>query len=168
MSDLMECIPKSDNAVTNKSIIRSLGFLYYKNEDVLNAFCDTLLKESINYKLQDYFSILQTFAALQYKSERLNPFIEVRKRYKNFFILYAKNLELFFLTILILPFFYFFNAVYLLVNLSYQKFIKTVNPFQIKAIEWLDVVWSLAVLDVVQPQQIESVLEPTFITNLLG
>jgi hypothetical protein len=77
MNDLLECIPKSNNGVTNRSIIRSLGFLYYKNEDVLNAFCDTLLKESINYKLQDYYSILQTFAALQYKSERLNPFINV-------------------------------------------------------------------------------------------
>jgi len=77
MNDLLECIPKSSNVITNRSIIKSLGFLYYKNENVLNAFCDTLLKESINYTLQDYSSILQTFAILQYKSERLNPFIKV-------------------------------------------------------------------------------------------
>lgn len=68
-SDLLKCIPKSTNVGTNTSIITSLGFLRYKNEDVLNAFCNTFFKESINYKFHDYSSILQTFAALQYKSK---------------------------------------------------------------------------------------------------
>lgn len=79
MGDLLDCIPKTSSAVTNRSIITSLGFLYYKNENVLDAFCDTMINESIKYKPQDYLSILQTFAALQYKSERIKPFIEVRE-----------------------------------------------------------------------------------------
>ncbi|XP_032679093.1 FAST kinase domain-containing protein 4 [Odontomachus brunneus] len=76
MADLLQCIPKNINAVTNKSIITSLGFLHYKNEDVLDIFCDTLFNKSISYKLQDYSSILQTFAALQYKSQKVSAFIE--------------------------------------------------------------------------------------------
>lgn len=79
-SDLLKCIPKSTNAITNTFIITSLGFLRYKNEDVLNAFCDTLFKKSINYKFHNYSSILQTFAALQFKSEKASSFIKVRRK----------------------------------------------------------------------------------------
>lgn len=86
-SDLLECLPKSTNAATNKYIITSLGFLHYKNESVLDVICDTLFSNSINYKFQDYSSILQTFAALQYKSERVNSFIEV---YRKITVLYIE------------------------------------------------------------------------------
>lgn len=77
MSDLLDCISRSTNAATNRSIITSLGFLHYKNEDVLDAFCDTLFVKLMNYKYHDYSSILRTFAILQYKSERARSFIEV-------------------------------------------------------------------------------------------
>lgn len=75
-SDLLKCIPKGTNVGTNRSILTSLGFLRYKNEEVLNAFCNTFFKESINYKFHDYSSILQTFAALQYKSESASSLIK--------------------------------------------------------------------------------------------
>lgn len=77
MTDLLQCIPKNNNSITNKSIITSLGFLRYKNEDVLDMFYSTLFEKSIDYKLQDYLSILQTFAGLQYKPQKINAFIEV-------------------------------------------------------------------------------------------
>ncbi|KAM0735946.1 FAST kinase domain-containing protein 4 [Formica fusca] len=123
-SDLLECIPKSTNAVTNTSIITSLGFLRYKNEDVLNAFCNTLFKKSINYKFQDYSSILQTFAALQFKSESASSFI--------------------------------------------KNFAEQSDPFHMSSAEWLDIVWSLAVLDYVRPRHVEFVLDPTFMERLIG
>ncbi|XP_012061877.1 PREDICTED: protein TBRG4, partial [Atta cephalotes] len=75
-SDLLKCIPKNKNAALNKSIITSLGFLRYKNTDILDAFCNTLFMKSIDYKFLDYSSILQTFAALQYKSQKANSFLE--------------------------------------------------------------------------------------------
>ncbi|XP_072765045.1 FAST kinase domain-containing protein 4 isoform X2 [Anoplolepis gracilipes] len=121
-SDLLEHIPKSTNAVTNTSIITSLGYLHYKNEDVLKAFCNTFFKKSINYKFQNYSSILQTFAALQFKSESASSFI------KNF----AEQSDL----------------------------------FHTSSIEWLDIVWSLAILDAVQPRHVEFVLDPTFMKRL--
>ncbi|XP_024890910.1 FAST kinase domain-containing protein 4 [Temnothorax curvispinosus] len=121
-SDLLACIPNSQNAAINKSIITSLGFLRYKNVNVLDAFCDTFFKKSMDYTLLDYSSILQTFAALQYKSQKANSFIE--------------------------------------------KFADHANPFQLSWTEWLDIVWSLAVLDAVTPQHVRSVLEPAFIENL--
>lgn len=77
VTDLLEGIPKNTKAITNKSIITSLGFLHFKNERVLDAFSDTLYAESINYKFQDYSSILQTFAALQYNTEKSRLFIKV-------------------------------------------------------------------------------------------
>lgn len=121
-SDLLECLPKSTNATTNRYVTTSLGLLRYKNENVLDAICDTLFANSINYKFKDYSSILQTFAALQYKSERANLFIE--------------------------------------------KFAEEANRFQTSSIEWLDIVWSLAVLDAAKSQHVESVLEPAFVKTL--
>ncbi|KAL6422069.1 hypothetical protein ACFW04_010850 [Cataglyphis niger] len=123
-SDLLECIPKSTNAVTNTSIITSLGFLRYKNEDVLNAFCNTLFKKSINYKFHNYSSILQTFAALQFKSENASSFIK---------------------------------------NFAAQS-----DPAKISSAEWLDIVWSLAVLGDVRPRHVQFVLDSTFIEELMG
>lgn len=76
------CIPESNNAAINKSIITSLGFLRYKDTDVLDAFCDTFFAKSMDYNFLDYSSILQTFAALQYKSQKANLFIKVYR--KNF------------------------------------------------------------------------------------
>ncbi|RLU19453.1 hypothetical protein DMN91_008010 [Ooceraea biroi] len=125
MNDLLICIPNTDmciNSVTSKSILTSLGFLFYKNVDVLDAFCDAVFNESVYYKTHDCLSILQTFAALQYKPKKINLFLEK-------FIEYAKKG---------------------------------------KTADWLDVVWCLAVLDVVQPQYIKSVLEPTFVDKLFG
>ncbi|KYN20953.1 Protein TBRG4 [Trachymyrmex cornetzi] len=75
-SDLLECVPKSKNAALNKSIITSLGFLRYKNTDILDALCNTLFLNSMDYKFLDYSSILQTFAALQHKSLKANSFLE--------------------------------------------------------------------------------------------
>ncbi|KYN34195.1 Protein TBRG4 [Trachymyrmex septentrionalis] len=75
-SNLLKCIPKNKNAALNKSLITSLGFLRYKNMNILDAFCDTLFMKSINYKFLDYSAILQTFAALQYKSQKANLFLE--------------------------------------------------------------------------------------------
>ncbi|EGI57960.1 PREDICTED: protein TBRG4 [Acromyrmex echinatior] len=75
-SDLLKYIPKNRNAALNKSIITSLGFLRYKNTDILDAFCDTLYMKSIDYKFLHYSSIIQTFAALQYKSQKTNLFLE--------------------------------------------------------------------------------------------
>ncbi|XP_067215515.1 FAST kinase domain-containing protein 4 [Linepithema humile] len=121
-ADLLECLPKSISAATNRYIVTSLGFLHYKNENVLDTICDTLFANSINYKFQDYSSILQTFAALQYKSERVNSFIE--------------------------------------------KFTEEANQFQTSSTEWLDIVWSLAVLGAVKTQHVESVLEPAFMERL--
>lgn len=121
-SDLLECIPESCNAAINKSIITSLGFLRYKNVDVLDAFCDTFFKKSMNYKFLDYSSILQTFAALQFKSQKANLFIE--------------------------------------------KFAEHANPFQTSWIEWLDIVWSLAVLDAAQTSHVKFVLQPAFLEKL--
>lgn len=90
--DLLTCIPRSKNAAINKSIITSLGFLRCKNVDVLDAFCDTFFTKSMDYSVMDYSSILQTFAALQHKSEKANSFIEV----KDFIMfLYLKHLKLF-------------------------------------------------------------------------
>ncbi|XP_020278166.1 protein TBRG4 [Pseudomyrmex gracilis] len=123
VTDLLEGIPKNTKAVTNKSIITSLGFLHYKNERVLDAFSDTLYAESLNYKFQDYSSILQTFAALQYNTEKSRLFIE--------------------------------------------KFAELANQYQTDSVEWLDIVWSLAVLDAVQPCHVESVLDPKFVDNLI-
>lgn len=80
MADLLQCIPENRNTITNKSIITSLGFLHYKNEDILDAFCDTLFNQSISYKLEDYSSILQTFAALHYKSQKASDFVKVCKK----------------------------------------------------------------------------------------
>lgn len=34
--------------------------------------------------------------------------------------------------------------------------------------EWLDIVWSLAVLDYVRPRHVEFVLDPTFMERLIG
>lgn len=93
MADLLQCLPKSTNSITNKSIITSLGFLHYKNEGVLDTFCDTLFDKSIDYKLQDYSSILQTFAALQYKSQKANTFTEVCKEPSRCSICYVKRLK---------------------------------------------------------------------------
>ncbi|EFN82910.1 Protein TBRG4 [Harpegnathos saltator] len=122
MADLMQCLPKSTSAVTNKSIITSLGFLHYKNVDVLDMFCDTFFNKSIDYKLQDYSSILQTFATLQYKSQKASAFI--------------------------------------------NDFAQKVNPFHVSTAEWLNIVWSLTVLDSVLQQHIESVLDSTFMARL--
>lgn len=122
-SDLLKCIPKSTNAVTNTFIITSLGFLRYKNENVLDAFCDTLFKESINYKFYNYSSILQTFAALQFKSEKATSFIE--------------------------------------------SFAEQSDPSQVSASEWLDIVWSLAVLGAASPRHVKLVLDPTFMEKLI-
>ncbi|KAL0117473.1 hypothetical protein PUN28_010355 [Cardiocondyla obscurior] len=121
-SDLLVCASQSNNAAINKSIITSLGFLRYKNEDVLDAFCDTFFKKSVNYDFLDYSSIIQTFAALRYKSQKANSFIE--------------------------------------------KFIEYASPLETTLIEWLDIVWSLAVLDAVKSQHVKSVLEPTFLEKL--
>ncbi|KAL6260606.1 hypothetical protein P5V15_008126 [Pogonomyrmex californicus] len=118
-SDLMICIPRNNSAAINKSIITSLGFLHYKNENVLDAFCDTFFTTSMNYKFLDYSSILQTFAALRHKSKKANLFI--------------------------------------------RTFAQHANRFQTTCVEWLDIVWSLAVLDAAQSQHIKSVLEPEFL-----
>lgn len=123
-SDLLKCIPKSTNATTNTFIITSLGFLRYKNEDVLNAFCDTLFKKSINYKFLNYSSILQTFAALQFKSEKASTFI--------------------------------------------KSFTEQSDPSFVPVSEWLDITWSLAVLDAASPQHIKFILDPTFMEKLNG
>ncbi|XP_014479961.1 PREDICTED: protein TBRG4 [Dinoponera quadriceps] len=122
MADLLQCLPTSTNAATNKYIITSLGFLHYKNEDVLDVFCDTLFNTSVEYKLHHYSSILQTFAALCYKSQKANTFI--------------------------------------------KDFAQQVNPFLVSSAEWLDIVWSLTVLNFVQQRQVESVLHSTFTTKL--
>lgn len=121
-SDLLTCIPESNNAAINKSIITSLGFLRYKNTDVLDAFCDTFFTKLMDYNFLDYSSILQTFAALQYKSQKADLFI--------------------------------------------KKFSENANSLQTSWIEWLDIVWSLAVLDTVQSQHVKSILEPAFIEKL--
>ncbi|XP_012523455.1 FAST kinase domain-containing protein 4 [Monomorium pharaonis] len=122
-NDLLECIPESDSTTVNTAILTSLGFLRYKNENVLDAFCDTFFKQSMKYKLLDYSSILQTFAALQYKSEKANAFV--------------------------------------------KKFAEYVSPFQTSLVEWLDIVWSLAVLDAAKPQHVKYILDPTFLKKLI-
>lgn len=86
--DLLACIPKNESGAINKSIITSLGFLRYKNVKVLDAFCDTFFVKSMNYKFLDYSSILQTFAALQYKSHKGNVLIEVHQKNFTMFPLY--------------------------------------------------------------------------------
>ncbi|XP_011873020.1 PREDICTED: protein TBRG4 [Vollenhovia emeryi] len=121
-SDLLACIPENKSAALNKSIITSLGFLRYKNVSVLDAFCDTFFEKSMDYKFMDYSSILQTFAALQYKSQKANSFLE--------------------------------------------GFTKHASSSKTSCIEWLDIVWSLAVLNAVQPAHVKSVLQPAFIENL--
>ncbi|KAG5333875.1 FAKD4 protein, partial [Acromyrmex heyeri] len=115
-SDLLKYIPKNRNAALNKSIITSLGFLRYKNTDILDAFCNTLYMKSIDYKFLDYSSIIQTFAALQYKSQKTNLFLE--------------------------------------------KFTEYISPLETSWIEWLDIIWALAVLDVVKPQHVQNLLDP--------
>ncbi|KYN05768.1 Protein TBRG4 [Cyphomyrmex costatus] len=121
-SDLLECVPRSKNAAINKSIITSLGFLRYKNMDVLDIFSDTLFMKSMDYKFLDYSSILQTFAALQYKSKKANLFLE--------------------------------------------KFTEHASPFQTTWIEWLDIVWSLVILDAVEPRHVKFLLDPVFVEKI--
>ncbi|KYQ57603.1 Protein TBRG4 [Trachymyrmex zeteki] len=118
--DLLECIPKNKNTALNKSIITSLGFLRYKNMDVLDAFCKTLFMKSMDYKFLDYSSILQTFAVLQYKSQ----------------------------------------------NLFLEKFTEHITPFQISWIEWLDIAWSLAVLDVMESRHVKFLLDPALMEKI--
>lgn len=121
-SDLLGCISENNNCAINKSIITSLGFLRYKNVNLLDAFCNTFFKNSMEYNFLDYSSILQTFAALQFKSQKANSFI--------------------------------------------KKFVQHASPHQTSLLEWLDIVWSLAALDEMQPKHAEFVLDPKFVKQL--
>lgn len=49
-----------------------------------------------------------------------------------------------------------------------QNFAEQSGPFNTSSAEWLDIVWSLAVLGVVRPRHVEFVLDPTFMERLIG
>ncbi|KAG5317729.1 FAKD4 protein, partial [Pseudoatta argentina] len=98
------------------AVLNFPDFLRYKNTDILDAFCNTLYMKSIDYKFLDYSSIIQTFAALQYKSQKTNLFLE--------------------------------------------KFTEYISPLETSWIVWLDIIWALAVLDVVKPQHVQNLLDP--------
>ena len=49
-----------------------------------------------------------------------------------------------------------------------QKFAEEANQFQTSSTEWLDIVWSLAVLGAAKSRHLESVLESAFVERLSG
>lgn len=64
---------------------------------------------------------------------------------------------------------FFYSISRYFINYFYdQTFAQQADPFQTSLAEWLDIVWSLAVLDALRPRQAESVLGPEFTEKLTG
>ncbi|XP_015120725.1 FAST kinase domain-containing protein 4 [Diachasma alloeum] len=120
---LREKIPGVRQSPIIGSILTSLGMMRYRDDALMETFCDWAIKHKEVLRTQDLCSLLMTLAVIGYSPG-------------NFDVLYQD----------------------LVGNLK--------DTDMTKVSEWVDVVWSLVVLDRVSNKQVESTLNSKFIATL--
>lgn len=123
-SDICSCIGHNKKPAVIGSIITSLGFLRYRNQDLLEELLHWMIQNYYACRIQEFIAILLTLANVNYTSETFD-----------------------------------------------QLYIKMKNHVQVREVNnyytWLDVVWSLIVLNKAESHHLTTVLSSDFISKVL-